>query len=320
MNIADLIAEYGAYYINEGQNAQRMVKQLYYENDLDQHFTIRETSDTLYRASSSSFSRILQPFQKTWSPTGEATFLPEPIQTFKVKADIEMYPDEISESWLGWLASENQDRKTWPLVRWLIEEHIIPKSSEDLILNEAYAGVYAAPGTPGTAGAAGTAMNGIKHVINTHIDSGRITPFTIGAWDTIPEDFVTQLESEFVEAIDERYQRVPMTLMMNTALFNRFRAGQAKKYNMNYAMAELDSFFLFPNIKVVGTEAIGSSQKVWCTRKLNQLAVWKHGINKGRFEIESEDRKVKLFNDYHKGYGFLIPEEVFTNDLEPPTP
>jgi hypothetical protein len=315
MTVSDIISEYGAYYLNSGQNAQRLYKQLYYQNTFDQLFTIRETNNTLFQLGSAALSRLAQPFQKAWTPTGAVTFTAAPIQLKKIKGDFEDYPDELEESWLGFLASGDLDRKEWPFVRWLMEEHLIPKMSQDVILNEAYAGEFAAV-TPGTAGAAGTAMNGVKKIINDHITAGDITPFAIGAWSTTATDFVTELETEFVQAIDARYQNQPMTLVMSIPLLNRFRAGQAAKYNLYYGQAELDRFFLHPNITVHGDEALGSSQKVWCTPKENQYCVWKHGKNQGMWEIESEDRKVKLWTDFFKGYGFVIPGIVYTNDLE----
>lgn len=314
MNIADIITEYGAYYEDAGQNAQRLSKQLYFQNDFDQLFTIRESNDSVYRLGSAAVGRLAQPFQKAFTPTGAATFTPQPIQTYRVKVDFEDYPDELEESWLGFLQSEDHDRSKWPFVKWLLEEHITPRFNEDILLNEAFSGVYAAP-TPGTPGGAGTAMDGIRKIINDHITAGDITPIATGAWDADPATFVTQVET-FVKAIPQRYRKQKMSLIMNDDLHVRFQEGMIAKYNMNYNQADLDLVRLYKNITVVGTEVLGNSAKIWCTPKENQYCIWKHGKKQGTYGIESEDRKVKIWNDFRKGYGFVIPQIVYTNDQD----
>lgn len=305
--------------MNSNQNTQRLHRQLFYENTFDQHFMPMETEESVYQAASAALSRLAQPFQKAWTPTGDVTFTAAPIQTYGLKLDVELDPDDIEASWVAFLKSNNHDRKEWPLVRWLLEEHLIPKFNEDIMLNEAYAGEFAAV-TPGTAGAAGTAMNGVKKIINDHIDAGDITPIALGAMVTDPADFVTDLEDNFIEAIPEKYRTQRMTLIMNINLFNRFRKGQLAKYNTNYEQANQTQFMLFPNITVIGEPALGSSEKIWCTPMENQLVVWKYGSKMSDFHIESAKRQVHIYTDFRKGYGFLIPEIVFTNDLDLNTP
>jgi len=314
--VTDLITEYGDYYLNSGQNSSRMFKQLYAENTFDQHFTRRESKDaSIFQLASVAMSRVLQPFQNDWSPAGEETYTPSPIPLFRLKNDVALSPDDLVDTWMDWLSSSDQDRKTWPLIRWLIEEHIQPKSIEDCILNEAYNGEFLAPPTPGTAGAVSTAMNGVKFTINAHITSGRIAPITTGALATTGEAFVDQVEA-FVNDINIRYRRKMMPLIMSVENHALYKEGMIEKYNMNYQQAEIDVLRLYPNIKVFGEEALGTSDKIIATEKSNAIVAFKHAVNESRYQIESMDRTVKVWNDYHKGYGFAIPENVFTNNLE----
>lgn len=315
MDVAALVSEYGAHYIDEGQNMQRLTRQLYYGNSFDELFTIVRTDNTTYRGASSLVTRLAQPFQQDWTPLGDVEFVPAPIETYGIKMDVDVNPDELVKTWMGWATSNDHDRAEWPFIRWLLEVHLVPKFTEDIMLNEAYNGEFAAV-TPGTAGAAGTAMDGLKKIINDWITAGRISPFTIGAWSADPETFVTQLEDDFIGAIEEKYQRQTMTLVMNVSLYNRFRAGQLAKYNKHYEQASTERFMLFPNITVVGEPALGSSEKVWCTPKENQILAWKYGEKGADFGIESRHRTVSIFTDFYKGYGFLIPEIVFTNNLD----
>lgn len=314
MNVADIITEYGAYYVNSGQNTQRLHRQLYYENDFDELFTQVQTTDTVYQLASSVFTRLAQPFQTDFTPLGDVEFSPAPIMTYGIKADGKFNPDELENTWLAFLASGDHDRSTWPFIRWLLEVHMVPKLQEDILLNEAYSGVYAAP-TAGTPGGAGTAMNGVKKIINDHITAGDITPIATGAFSADAATFVGEIEA-FVEAIPEKYRTQKMKLVMSQALFARFRKGQHVTYNQYYDKVEETVLLLYPNIEVHGTAALGSSQKIWCTPMENAYCVWKYGEKQGDFGIESEDRSVKVWTDFRKGYGFVIPQIVYTNDQD----
>ena len=140
MTIADIIAEFGAYYINQGQNATRLVQLLYRPAVTDQLFRSIVTDDTVYRASQTRLGRILQPFQKGWTPVGTMSATPIEIPQFKMKADLQETPDDLEATWLGFLADDSLDRKTWPFVRWFIEVHCLPQIQEDYELYEVYGG------------------------------------------------------------------------------------------------------------------------------------------------------------------------------------
>lgn len=317
MVLTDLITEFGAYYIAGSQNESRLIRQLRSAFGTAELFRTVVTDDTLYRAAESQMTRVVQPFQKAWTPTGALTFLPVAIQNFKMKVDHEEYPDDIEATWLGFLADQGLDRKEWPLVRYYVENELIPQIQEDIELNEIFSGVYAAP-TPGTPGAAGTSMDGIKEIRNAHITAGRITPITIGAISTDPETFVGQVEA-FADALPTKYYKGSMTIAMSMELERRYKRGVLAKYgvNTNYvdgARSGVDA----TNLMVKGVESHDGSDIIWTTPPQNAIRLVKKSANFNRIQLEAEDRKVKAFTDFWTGVGFLIPEIVFTNDSELP--
>lgn len=316
MIASDVVTEYGAYYLNHGQNANNLVQKLNYKSEFDSLFTTIATDDTVIRMGSSTMSRLLQPFQKTWSPTGEVTFKAQPITLYKKKVDFQDYPDDLEATWLGFLADEGLDRKQWPFVKWLLEKHIIPKTIEDYERNEVYAGEFLAPPTPGTAGAVGTSMNGAKKIINDHITATDITPIATGALSTTPATFLAQIEA-FVDAIDPLYRSTPMTLAMNYAQSVVFKRGMRAAYNVNYEQTNsLMTLIDYPNIEVRGLHAMGSSGKIFATPKFNAIRGVKRLANLDRVQVENVDRLVKIYTDFSSGVGFVIPELVFTNDQD----
>lgn len=314
MDVSAIVTEFGAYYIKGGQNETRLVKKLYEKSLTEQAFTTIVTDETKWRGSEAVISRLLQPFQKAWTPVGAVSFTPIDIDAFKLKMDFEDYPDDLEATWLGFLADEKLDRKEWPFVRWLVEQHIIPKMQEDYELNEIFAGVYAAP-TAGTAGGAGTAMNGIKFIRNAHIDAGRIEPILTGALETDPLDFVDQMEA-FADSINTKYWNAPMDLNLAQQLERRFVRGMERKYGRNLDYKGAGSKIEGTNITLVGRPSMNGSDIIWATQKSNAVRLVKKSQNMNQVRIENVDRKVKLYTDFWTGIGFLIPEIVFTNDLE----
>ena len=314
MTISDIISEFGAYYISNAANMARLVRQLYYGSETDKLLTPYFTDDTIYRASESRFARVLQPFQKAWTPLANVTFVPVQIQMFKQKIDTQEYPDDLEGTWLGFLAGDGIDRKQWPFVRWLVEVHLLPQAKQDYELNEVYAGSYAAP-TPGTAGAAGTSMDGLKKAINAAITASRITPQALGTVPTVPEDLVDYLEA-FADGIDKRYWNIGMMVGMSQSNERTYKRGLRIKYGRDLDFTGTNATIKETNLTVVGLPSMVGANKIWCTPKNNVLQLSKKTQNQNAVQIDSIDRLIKIFSDWWSGVGFIIPEIVFTNDQD----
>jgi hypothetical protein len=315
MNIADIITEFGNYYLKNGQNMSRVVQQLYQPSVTDMVMTPFITDETTWRASESRFQRVLQPFQKAWTPIGETEFVPVEIRQFKQKIDTQEYPDELEGSWLGFLASNSLDRKTWPFVRWFIESHLLPQAKEDYELSEVYGGVARAI-VASSAGAAGTSIDGIKYGINNGILAGRTVVINTGALSTDPVTFVGQIEA-FVDAINTLYWNIPLDLNMNQTLERRFARGYHTKYGQDTNYRDNPKGAVkFSNITIQGLPSMAASDKIWCTPKSNIIHLGKKTVNQNGVQVENVDRLVKMYSDWWSGVGFVIPEIIFTNDRD----
>jgi hypothetical protein len=315
MNASQVVSEFGAYYLSNGQGRKDLGKILHYKAEFDELFTTTPTDSTVIQKGSALMTRLLQPFQKAFTATGEVTFKAESIQLYKQKVDFLDYPDELEATWLGFLADGNLDRKAWPFVKWLIEEHIIPQLIQDHELNEVYAGVFAAP-TPGTAGGPGTSMNGARHIINAHITSGRITPIATGAPSTDPLTYVDQVEF-FVDNILKNYKKTPMTIAVSDSQALIYAKGFRQKYLSQYAAAnDILGVMDYPGMMVKGYSAMGNSGKMIATPKSNAVRGVKNIANLGNLMVENVDRQIKIYNDGHIGVGYVVPEIVFTNNVD----
>lgn len=315
MNITDIITEFGAYYINQGQNMSRLYRLLRAPAETEMFLSTIITDDTEWRAAKTSINKVLQPFQKSWTPKGAATFIARAIKQFKLKADAEEYPDDLEASWLGFMADNKLDRKVWPFIRWFIEQEFIPQIKEDYELDAIYWGKRKEP-TSGTAGETYESMDGLRLGINKAILDDVCTPITLGAWDSDDEVLVSQFE-EFADGINKKYWGVPMTIMTSKTLERRFHRGYKKKYGLHTTYKDNDRGEVdFSNLSIKGLHSQEGSDKIWCTAKGNAVRIMKASSNMETARIENVDRLVKMYTDFWKGVGFILGEIIFTNDLD----
>jgi hypothetical protein len=314
LEIQDVLAQFGAYYLNNGQNLTRLYTLLRRATPTEAMFSPINTDDTIWRAAKALFSRVVQPFQKKFTPLANVKFVPVEIKQFKIKVDAEEYPDDLEASWLGFLDGEDIDRKAWPFVRWYCEVYLIPQIKQDIEQLEIYQGVYKAP-VAGVPGDPSTSMDGLKLTINTHIKNGLITPITTGALETDPLALVDQLE-EFADGIDKGYWSIPMILGCSETVARRFLRGQERKYGKNTGGGALGLTINNTNISLAGLPSHQSTDKIWCTPKENAIMLRKRVQNQTKIQVENVDRLLKFFTDFSMGIGFIIPQIVFTNDRD----
>lgn len=317
---ANVIAEWGAVYRAEGQGAKDILMKLMQKSVTAGYFPTRITEKTVLEKVTAEFSRVLQRFQKGYTPVGSTTFEPVKIPLYKLKIDLQETPDDLEESWLGFLADNSLDRKTWPFIKWYLTNALI-QADKDLELNEIYNGV---PGviTPGTANAAGTSLKGIKKQINEANIAGTLLKITMGA---VPSTATDAGKKELVEYVETIVKSTPRLLrneldfaFLNEDLHDDFRDGMRLKYNTNYeAVAESKITKLRnDNISVVGLPSMTGSTKIWTTPSWNRQAGFKKPGNEKVFQVENIDRTVKAYTDYYKGFGFWVPQYLVSNDVE----
>lgn len=310
-----VIADFGAYYKQGSQNMESLLLRPFEAFGTREAFTNVPTNSTRLEYSDVQVDEILQPYQDAYTPKGGVTFLPVTIDLKQIKVDQQFNPNKLVNTWLGFLTNNKTDRKTWPFIRWFIEVYLLKKLFEDLEKQAVYKGAYAAP-VAGTPGAANTVIDGIKKIINDAITATTITPIPTGAPSADAVTWCEQVE-EFVKTIPELFWDKNIDINMNRTLRIRFIEGKKKKYNMYYAQeSDLETVANFPTMKVKGRASMNGSNKIWGTPIENAVFAAKGFENANGFELESIDRSVKIWTDFHIGLGFLLKDLVFTNDQD----
>ncbi len=338
LNINDILTAYGSYYLGNKENRQRLYSLLYRKSDAVNLFQAvpMASGATTYRTAKSFMDRIVQRFQKAYTPIGTVTFKPHEIPLSRLKVDMEEAPDDLYESWLGFLTRlantsntsiDNLMRTTWPFVRWLIEEHVIPKIQEDMEMNEYYWGDSAAPIVSGTPTSIGTSIDGLALTLaNMQTNSiGHLLP--MGVVSATAASFVEQIE-DFVDAAvltAPQYARMQMEICMNNANYMKYRRGFRDLYGKDTDQLNLTSNSMGvidrPGFTVVPCSFMDndpanpgtSAERVFMTFAQNRIRPILFGTNKNIFDVVKapNPRCVQIYTDWDEAIGFNLEDAVF---------
>lgn len=288
----------------------------------EMEFNMVPTDKTQVRRVKAAVDQVLQRFQAVISPAGTVTFEPRSIDLQDLKYELELDPDVIEDSFIGFLANpDNNDRKSWSVVQYIINELMIAKGRENFELHEAYKGVTGSI-TPGTATILGAGFNGLGKLIADNIADFSVVAGP-AAWSTDPVDFVTEIEAWIESACaSSETNRVIIEnavdkLHMSTSLAKRFKEGMRKKYNVNYSQIN-DPMVVFTaeNIAVKGLPSMSGKDRIFMTFKENRAAYIKRPNSEGEIGIsEANPYKPLAYAKFWKGLGFWHPEYVFVNQL-----
>ena len=305
-----IVQEYGAYYIDAGQNKKRILTMLSQGREITGFATPIKTDDTIFRLANATFRTLVQPFQKTFTQKGGVEIIPNEIRQYRFKIDDEFMPDELYATWLGFLTQKSVDRKDWPFVKWLIEVYYARQIDQDMELNEYYKGVYAAP-VAGTAGADGTGMNGLKKLIQAGVDVNKINSVNLGALDKTT--IFDQVES-FTDSIAEVYQGIKMNVFMSRYWYKKYMQDKrAQGFYQRSSDKDIDGSIDFTPLDVKPLACMVGTSDIFCTPAENFIHISPATLTKNQFKLEEAKRAVAVMADWSEGLGFGINEAVWTN-------
>jgi hypothetical protein len=316
INLDEIIAEFGLQYREGGLGEQNLRVAIMQQPETLSRFEYYPTDDTVAYKATASISRVLQAYQVGFTPIGTTKFELEKIPLNRIKIDEAIVPDEIMPSYLGFLAKLGEvDRTKWGIVRYMIENLIIAKSKEDMEVSEIFKGETGVI-TPGTAQDAGKTIDGVRKKIRDGHTAGSTNMITMGAVPTDPVLFVEYVE-DMVNQIPEIHRFLLDGFDMSQTLRTRFKVGMQKKYNMQYAQkSDLLVVNNAENIRINGLASMAGSEMIYGTMANNKAAPEKWGANKTVFDMQKENRAVKLLTDWWFGIGFWYLPYVYHNDRD----
>lgn len=318
-DITDLVTEYGAFYSGDPARRQRLMSKLYNTgNDFDAEFTRVPTDNTREEFAYSEQSSVLQPYQVAWTKKGDTTIKPNVATLFWAKMDLEYFPDYLVNSWAAFLRDNKLDVTQCPFIQWVLENHVIPMSHQDWYLSVSWGGDFVTP-TPGTASPAAETADGVRKIIRDHNTAGNYTPFTMGALPTDPVLFCEYVE-DMTAQLPEQHRKRGLVWRMSEESRLLYLEGFNELHNKFWKNSDTTPdaipIFQYQNVKVKGYENMNGSDMIWTAPKENSWLMQKGSAKKEIFKVETLKRSAFLFTDFHQGYFFTKPNEIWSNDQD----
>ncbi|MBR4536180.1 MAG: hypothetical protein IKO62_05930 [Bacteroidales bacterium] len=309
INTDFIVEEYGRIYQQRGQGLNRIKRALIQKAEtLEKYATHKPLTDDIYEMANDEFQPVLQPFRVAFEPTGGVKFHPNKIVLQHIKVDLNFSPDQIIDSWLGFLEGPGVDRSQWPITRYMIEVYLKQQIDYDREVNAVYYGVRDDNGTTPS-----SCMDGIRkklidganaeYPINVIRDIGALNPTTC----------FDQIEA-FSKKIKSIYRKVQMIICVSQDLERAFLENKrANGFYWIHGPEDLKPSVDFTKQVVMGLPSMGEEcgdmfafvrgNLLWCTRK-----------DKFNFDIQKENRFVKILSDWREGIGFGVNKMVWATE------
>ncbi|MFV9552073.1 hypothetical protein [Algibacter sp. PT7-4] len=306
----DIVTDFGAHYIPEGQNEKRLLSALRQKSVTTSYAKPLIYDGDTYRFSNVVLGEIVQQFQKKFTPKGDIEFKPNDIVLRNLKIDLSLYPDDVKASWLGFLEGVNeQERAKWPIVRYMIENEVIPQLKEDLELKGYFKGSWVAP-TSDVAGTATGSIDGVKKLLDAGIADSSMQNVALTAAISSANAF--DMIEEFVDNIDSLLDGVKKRVYMDPKVLRWYHRDKRNTHGVDVNYDPNKPVVDFTNVELVGLPSMAGEKYLWCTPVDNFLYIRRvNGMKKPR--IEESQREVYLMADWWEGLGFGHNELVYVS-------
>jgi hypothetical protein len=307
ISVAEIVSEFGTYL---GQNIQQ-IKRLLTQPTISQNFmTTVATKDLVYRASKAVVSDLVQGFQKAWTPKGTPAFTPRSIPQRRHKFDISFYPDEVVDTWLGFLTDEANARAQWPITRYILEQLIIPKINENRELSLIGIGDYEEP-SEGVAQDTGKSMDGFCTLLEDLKTAGTSNVNFISLDGGMTYHNVVENIEDFAAMIKPLYLSIGMRLFCSQNIYMAYHRRKRDLYGIMPTYDPKDDVILGTNMILTPLPSMATKDIIFATPKENFIRVLNRNEGASNIMVENVDRQIKIYADWHESVGFGIEEALF---------
>ena len=273
-----------------------LAKRLYMGFNDSKHMT-RIQSDRDFIASAAIFTEVSQQFTPKWTPKGTAKFTPIRIPYRRHKINVLIRPTDIIKSWLLNLYEQGKTQAEMPITKYIIEEHILPKTLDDITLSMIGKGKF-------------------KEVSLAGLTDGTDEDCKIN-YLRAAKDYRTLSDEELLKYVDSFVDNISGLFAKTAVVFcsEQFRTRYKRAdfaVNGKYTGIENGDTIRFTNFHLVALESMYNSPILFATPKENFVELVDYSkaescINR----IEESNYDVKVFGEYSLSVGFKIAEAVF---------
>lgn len=307
IDIDAIITEYKKYYIDNGQGVKDIAKKLFIPFGTEGVMTSRRVTDSVYQGGTAQISKVLQAYQKGWTPMGGLTIKPNQIFLTHFKVDIDVEPYEVTDSWLEFLRDNKLSPMQFPLVKYMIEEFVIPQIQEELEMDAVFNGIKQEM-VVGTPLVAGDAIDGLKKQLIDKITAGKIQNIAL---DPINQANTCEMIEKFSDAVDKKLLRKKMILNTSPTISTWYP--RDKRNQFGYVGNDLSGAIDGTTMKVNPLDSMEGSNALWTTPKDNLVSLWRADSNAKIFSIQESKRELSIMTDFWWGCGFLFDPFIYAH-------
>jgi hypothetical protein len=313
-DITDLVASLGAYHRTY---EQQLYSKLLAKDYSQKYFrTIPGVKDQ-YIADEFLLTEILQPFQKQWTPKGDASFSPEILTAYRIKIDMEFDPVDLEKTWEG-KRIDGSLPEGQELLESYIFDQIFIKVKKEIEFSVAFKGIYAAP-VAGTPSAATASANGLLKILADAITAAKVTPVATGA---VTEANARESFEMVFDAIDPDFQDQPLIALASPQLVRSYKRDYRTEFghNMDYtAMKKEDQGPMIDgtNCTLTPIPGMAGSGRIIITTPDNLLRVIDGTEEDSSLNLRFQvfKREIDMLGDFKMGWGFgIIQGLVWANN------
>lgn len=276
-----------------------------------------QNAESSYSGQDVAIGDLLQPYQHAFTPRNAIDFDGIKTDLKPIKLDMEINAQQLEKFFTRWrpdFFTPNPDQQVGFLQS--IYSHIASKWMEELN-RMSWAGVFAAP-TPGTPGAVLTSIDGYAFNVAAQITAGRLTPINTGV--LTPLDAVDQVRA-FCEDIPEPYRYAPGMIFMSKTFAQAYADDYQTKYPTRAVTENTpDALYLrvdHYNKTIKGVTAMEGSSRFACVMNNapSMIVLTRTGYpTYPELRFEAIDRRLKVFAEIYRGYGFESCLHMFVNE------
>lgn len=313
INVRRLIQEFGEYYINEGQNMQRLRAAIMTKPvSLEKHARAIRTLDTVYRMANPQFESLVQPFKAKFNPIGGVEFHPNEIFLRKMKVDLSLTPDEIEDSWLGFMADlDPAARKNWKVVQYIFEEYIKKQIGSDREKQMVYKGKYNPDGNKPS-----DCMDGIWEQLKKGAKSEYPINIVNGI-GVLEKAYVFDQVEEFDRHLPEELLNEKVTLFLAPDMFRAYlTTAREKGYYQIKSDKEISDKVDFTNgnHSVAPLPSMANTKHLWASVDGNLLWIANRNVDNFKADMQAIHYDVDIMLNWRESVGFGCNQLVWATD------
>lgn len=324
IDVTDVVTEFGAYYLDAGQDTNDLLLPLRDGDDFYKDLTVYSRNKVGGAGSNSKWDRalveterVMQGYKSTYSPTtddGDIIALSTPIRTWKPDRTI-VPSDNVHENWLQFLEEMDKEPVEWPFVRWFMEVYIAAQLQDDMN-SVSYAGIYVAPpASNSTPGALLESVDGIEKELLIHIASGLITPVANGAVDALTDSEYCEYVEDFVKQVNPRILKKMCMLKLSHTNYMRYRRGYRDLHGKELDFTGQKGTIIDSKIEIKGYIAMEGSERLYLTEKGNDKKVLPLKNEMGKIWLQADKYGINILGHGKVAFDFADPRLVACNDL-----